>query len=84
MGDYGYFSGTVYNGNGEWTITQLTIRIAPKGTDKSAKQELGPREYNVDINVPPLTNADLLVKAESGGLSNFDWRIQNARGYKSK
>ena len=84
MTNYGWFTGTIYNGNKEWTITQITIVLVPKTKGKSADPTLRAREYNVYVNAPPLTNTELNVKADGGGSSDFDWNIKNARGHKSR
>jgi len=80
MTNYGYFKGNIYNGNKDWTITQITVVLVPKSPDpaRSAK------EYNVNLSVPPLTNSDFSVSAASGGSSELDWSITKARGYKSR
>ena len=83
MTNYGYFRGNLYNGNKEWTITQITVVLAPREKSKSATEKRRPKEYNVDVVVPPLTNSDFSVSADSGGASEFDWSITNARGYRS-
>lgn len=84
MTNYGWFTGTIYNGNNEWTITQLTIVLVPKTKEKSADRTLRAKEYNVNINAPPLTNTKLNVEADGGGSSSFDWNIKSARGHKSR
>lgn len=35
MTNYGYLEGSIYNGNKGWTITQITVVLAPKTKDKS-------------------------------------------------
>src|SRR3989344_762952 len=64
MTNYGWFTGTIYNGDKEWTITQLPIVLVPKSKDKSADLTLRAREYNVLVNAPPLTSTELNVKVD--------------------
>lgn len=84
MTDYGYFKGSIYNGNKDWTITQITVVLVPKTKVKSPDPARRAREYNVNFSVPPLTNSDFSVSADGGGSSEFDWSISNARGHKSR
>lgn len=84
MTNYGYFKGNLYNGNKEWTITQITVILAPKDKSKSAVEKSRPKEYNVNVMVPPLTNSNFSVSADSTGASEFDWSISKARGFKSR
>lgn len=80
---YGFFEGNIYNGNKDWTITQVTIALVAKAKDKSSGQPR-PREYNVDVTVPPLTNGKFIFSVESDGSSELDWSIAKARGYQSR
>lgn len=84
MTDYGYFKGNIYNGNKDWTITQITVVLVPKTKDKSPDPAHRAKEYNVNLSVSPLTNDDFIVSTDSGGSSEFDWSITKARGYKSR
>jgi hypothetical protein len=80
---YGFFKGNIYNGNRDWTITQMTIVLIAKVKDKSTVKPR-PREYNVDVTVPPLTNGEFIFSAESDGSTEFEWSIAKARGYQSR
>jgi hypothetical protein len=79
---YGDFRGSIYNGSREWTITQVTVALAEKTKENSSTGKSSPREYNVDVTVPPLTNGTFYFSVNSGGVSEYDWAIINARGYK--
>lgn len=79
---YGYFEGTIYNGNKDWTITQLTIVLTPKQKDKSLDQTHRAKEYNVNVTIPPLINTKFIESVASDGSNEFDWHISSARGYK--
>jgi hypothetical protein len=78
---YGFVKGNIYNGNKDWTITQVTINILVK--DKSSAQK-SPREYNVDLTVSPLKNEDFIFSVGDNSFVEFDWQITRARGYKSR
>ena len=79
---YGYLKGNFYNGNGEWTITQITIALMPKTKNKSPDPTRRAKEYSVNVTVPPLTNSDFIVSVDNDGSSEFDWSISKVRGYK--
>ena len=72
-------SGSLYNGNRDWTITQTTVAVTAK-SDKSA------REYNINVTITPLTEiSDLFVEADITALKQgHEWRVVRARGYKTK
>lgn len=79
---YGFFKGAIYNGNKDWTITQLTILLSPKSKDKSLDQARRAKEYNVNVSIPPLMNVEFIESVVSDGSNEFDWNISSARGYK--
>lgn len=77
-----YFSGTIYNGNNDYTITQITISLTPK---KRAINSLGTKEYNSDaLFIVPLSNSPFSISVDTGGEKDFEWNIARARGHKSK
>lgn len=75
----GGLSGTLYNGNENWTITQVTIYCV-SNADKT------PRRYNVDTSISPLQTASVSVDTVAGEVSpkGFQWGIVGARGYQSR
>lgn len=80
---YGYFKGHIYNGNIDWTITELNIVIGTKADPKTGKREFQ-RQYTAKIDAAPLSNSDLTVPIGVNNLSNLDWNIISGRGYKNK
>ena len=81
MGDFGYFSGNIYNGNRDWTVTQVTITLLPKGKEKDAAAFLDAKEYNEDVTVAPLTSSSFSF-AVDGPKREYSWNIVGARGHK--
>lgn len=75
---YGIFSGSIYNGNSDYTVTQVTILLTPI----PAGSPLITREYNIDVTVQPLTKSALSVALISDGSREFSWSLTKARGYK--
>ncbi|MEK7768283.1 MAG: hypothetical protein AAB286_01025 [Pseudomonadota bacterium] len=77
---YGIFSGSIYNGNSNYTVTQVTILL----TLIPAGSPLITREYNIDVTVQPLTKGALSVALISDGTREFSWNLTKARGYKAR
>jgi hypothetical protein len=74
---YGIFSGSIYNGNSDYTVTQVTILLTPI----PAGSPLITREYNIDVTVQPLTKGALSVALISDGIRELSWSLTKARGY---
>ncbi len=77
---YGIFSGSIYNGNSDYTVTQVTLLLTPIPAGSS----LITREYNIDVTVQPLTKGALSVALISDGTREFSWSLTKARGYKAR
>ncbi|MCX7184427.1 MAG: hypothetical protein NTW90_04180 [Nitrosospira sp.] len=77
---YGVFSGSIYNGNGDYTVTQVTILLTPI----PAGSPLITSEYNIDVTVQPLTKSALSVALISDVTREFSWSLTKARGYKAR
>jgi len=77
---YGIFSGSIYNGNSDYTVTQVTLLLTPI----PAGLPLVTREYNIDVTVQPLTKGALSVALISDGTREFSWSLTKARGYKAR
>jgi hypothetical protein len=80
---YGSFSGNIYNGNEDWTVTQVTIMLLPKGKEKDADAFLDAKEYNEDVTVAPLTSSDFYFSVD-GPKQEYSWNIVRARGHRSR
>ena len=77
---YSGFSGNIYNGNSDWSVTQVTIMLVAKGKEKSAEEFLNAKEYNVDVSVAPLTSSSLFFSADGPTSEEYSWNIVKARG----
>lgn len=75
---YGIFSGSIYNGNSDYTVTQVTLLLTPI----PAGSPLITKEYNIDVAMQPLTKGALSVALISDGTREFSWSLTKARGYK--
>lgn len=89
----GSFSGNFYNGNDEFTVTQVTIGLTKEINifdkfEKGQKDNLPPdaanehKKYRIDIIVPPLTSKDFRIQTDGSGSVQGAWTISDARGYK--
>lgn len=77
---YGTFSGSLFNGNADYTITQVTLHLTPI----QPEIPLITNEYLIDMNVAPLTKSALSVALKSDITREFSWRLINARGYRAR
>ena len=80
---YSSFSGNIYNGNTDWTVTQVTIILVPKGKEKDANTILDAKKYNEDITVSPLTSSHFLFLVD-GERQEYSWNIVKARGHRAR
>jgi len=74
------FSGTLYNGDKEWVVTQITVVLQPK-PKKGQKTSMPNREYNVDVTVTPLSSATFSIPIDGEPGIEFEWAISRGRGY---
>ena len=77
---YSGFSGNIYNGNSDWSVTQVTIMLMAKGKEKDAEAFLNAKEYSVDVSVSPLTSSSFIFSADGPTSEEYSWNIVKARG----
>jgi hypothetical protein len=88
----GYLSGKMYNGNEDWTITEVTVVIADKGWSKDfndflegkIKDYAGGHEievYAISINLRPLSTAQIFTSVNWKEGRPFEWHIREATGF---
>lgn len=71
------FSGNLYNGNKDLTVTQIELQINTKEGGKDVT-----RLYTSDLKIPAQSAKDFsfqIVVGDQG--SEHSWRIMNAKGY---
>lgn len=73
------FSTTINNRTTDWTLSQITVAIVPKG-DGPGDTFMKIREYNVVVSIPPLTLKPISVVIEPIGSVEFSWYVKAARG----
>ncbi|OIR01665.1 hypothetical protein GALL_161670 [mine drainage metagenome] len=85
----GQLAGTVYNGNSDWAITNITVSVTAKA-GKSAEA----RQYQIKIlntnsvddgrGAMPQTNGLFHFQPNIDLSSGYDWKIVGAEGYRSR
>ncbi len=81
---YGIFSGSIYNGNRDYTITQITIVLAPMRKKEAAGASVEGKEYHIDLSLEPFTKGALSMPILSDNTLEYSWRLTTARGYKTR
>ncbi|MDV6343129.1 hypothetical protein [Nitrosomonas sp. Is37] len=80
---WGIFNGSIYNGNKDYAIEQVIIKLIPSqivGT--SSEIPLKTKEYTIDLTVLPLSKGALSMFLDSDGTQEFEWRLVNILGRK--
>jgi hypothetical protein len=80
---YGVFSGNIYNGNNDYTVTRITVLLTPGGKTKPAEASLGGKEYDIDLTVPPFTKSALSMPILSDNTQEYLWKVTKASGYRT-
>jgi len=81
---YGIFSGSIYNGNSDYTVTQITILLAPMRKKEAAGASVDGKEYNIDLSLQPFTKGALSMPIPSDNTLEYSWKLATARGYKTR
>ena len=84
---WGIFSGTIYNGNHEYMITQLTVNMMPIHDDHMemmGHMSHEPKTHKIDLNLAPLAKGALSMALEGDDthVHDFDWEILQVLGHK--
>lgn len=80
---WGIFSGTLYNGNNDYAITQITVALTPMRMSNGG-ETANARPYNLDLAVQPLAKGALSMPIPSDNTLEYSWEITKARGYKPR
>jgi hypothetical protein len=81
---WGIFSGSLYNGNGDYVLTQITVVLTPMKKSNAANVPTEGREYNIALAVQPLAKAALSLPIPSDNTLEYSWKITRARGFKTR
>lgn len=74
--------GTVYNGNLDVGLTQMTLLLTPDKTGDPVQDFFDSEEFEVRLNVPPKgTGTFTIPDTETDIKGRFRWKILKAAGY---
>ena len=77
----GYFEGSLFNGNTDWHITSLTVRIVDNKTKQYRDYETSVNQGLYSSSLPPLARGEFSFKPYEMPKDN-SWTILSGRGYK--
>jgi hypothetical protein len=85
---WGIFSGTIYNGNENFHVTQLIVSMVPihdhHHMDMHATMSHEPKVYQIGLEVPPQSKGAISMPLanEDAHIHDFDWKIIKVMGYR--
>lgn len=86
---WGIFSGTIYNGNSEYLVTQLTVNMTPihdHHIEIMSDMSHEPKTHKIDLSLAPLskTALSMALKGDDTHVHDFEWEIVQVLGHKIK
>lgn len=86
---WGIFNGSIYNGNSDYRITQLTVSMTPIHDHHMEMMEMTSHEakkYSIDLNLAPLSKSalSLTIDTDDMHIHDFEWKILQVLGHKTK
>lgn len=81
---WGIFSGSLYNGNRNYALTQITVELTPAKKSNAAEAPAEGREYTIALAVQPIAKAALSLPIPSDNTLEYSWKITKARGFKTR
>ncbi|MBA4143354.1 MAG: hypothetical protein H0X43_10225 [Nitrosospira sp.] len=81
---WGIFSGSLYNGNSDYTITRITVLLTSMGNGKGPKAFADGSKHDINLTVQPLAKGALSMPVSSDNTLEYLWKIASARGYKTR
>ena len=77
---WGIFSGSIYNGNNNYTVTQLNVSMTPIHDHHMEIMEMSShetKEYKIDLNLLPLSKGalSLAIDTDDTHVHDFEWEI---------
>ncbi|WP_292995753.1 hypothetical protein [Nitrosomonas sp.] len=86
---WGIFSGTIYNGNENYHVTQLIVSMTPihghHHMDMHANMSHDPKTHQINLDLPPLSKGALSMPlaSEDAHVHDFEWKIIKVMGYQA-
>lgn len=81
MNGFGGFSGEIYNGNSDWVINKVTIRLVAADNGSIGPGGAKHIDFQETILVGPLKTERFTVRTSSLPASDINWYIVGAVGY---
>jgi len=86
---WGIFNGSIYNGNNNYTVTQLIVSMMPihdHHMEMMGMSSHETKEYRIDLNLLPLSKGalSLAIDADDTHIHDFEWEIIQAVGHKTE
>ena len=87
---WGIFSGTIYNGNENYRVTQLIVSMVPihghHHMDMHATMSHDPKIHHIDLELPPASKGALSMPlaGEDVHIHDFKWEIIKVMGYQTR
>lgn len=86
---WGIFSGTIYNGNSEYLVTQLTVNMTPihdHHMETMGDMSHEPKMHTINLSLAPLskTALSMALKGDDMHVHDFEWEILQVLGHKIK
>lgn len=86
---WGIFSGTIYNGNSEYLITQMTVHMTPihdHHMEMMGDMSHEPKAHKIDMSLRPLSKSALSMALEGDDthVHDFEWEILQVLGHKTR
>jgi hypothetical protein len=85
---WGIFSGTIYNGNDDYHVTQLVISMTPKHDDHHmhmhANMSHDAKVHKIGMDLPPSSKGALSMALpdDVADAHDFNWKILTVSGYR--
>lgn len=87
---WGIFSGTIYNGNDDYHVTQLVISMTPKHDDHHmhmhmhANMSHDAKVHKIGLDLPPASKGALSMALpdDVADAHDFNWKILTVSGYR--
>ncbi len=87
---WGIFSGTIFNGNDNYHITQLVVSMTPVHDHHHMHMHPDmphdPRTHRIDLDLPPASKGALsmALPADVADVHDFKWEIIKVTGYQTR
>ncbi|GJL74190.1 MAG TPA: hypothetical protein PKM20_06360 [Nitrosomonas sp.] len=90
---WGIFNGSIYNGNSEYTITQLVVSMEPihdhhsmEMTDDLHAMSHETRIKQINVNLQPLAKGALSLALDDDvvHMHDFNWKVLKVFGHKAR